>query len=226
MARRSSTEKGHKSTERAKGWLYSVINPLIDGLAGEAELVAGGHLTWRFYSQELERIGPLRFYLAHDAHHALRDYQAVQPEAGRLFEHDERLEETRLAAIAAHAALLGDPEFLAAVETARHEHELAAPGDKPTGAFPPERLADLVAERVINATRTVPPGYTDRDFFNAHGPKLAEHAVKLEELARLTRAKEILLSVDRQLIDWLQNESLRICGEYGISAVPLTALAR
>jgi hypothetical protein len=56
----NSLHRRRKGVERAKAWIYSVLNPLMEDLRAENKLLAKQNLTWRSQTAEMEFIVPTR----------------------------------------------------------------------------------------------------------------------------------------------------------------------
>ncbi len=62
MAMASASKLGRYS-QRVGAWMVSVVNPAIDSLRREAELLAKGNISWRYFSKQCEYIRPIRQYI-------------------------------------------------------------------------------------------------------------------------------------------------------------------
>ncbi len=63
-----------RGSRRVEGWVYEVINPILDVLPGEIALLDAGNVTWRFLQRRLEFIRPIAEYLTPDGLHILHDF--------------------------------------------------------------------------------------------------------------------------------------------------------
>jgi hypothetical protein len=205
---------------RAASWVYDVINVLIDALGVEATLLRRGDSSWRFYNEQLEHIRPLNAYLTRNAQHILRDFLLARPEVGTaLMQHDDLRASLEAAATAAARASLAETDLRAKVEDARKRYLLRHPKDVPTGAFTAEKLADLVAEHLVNEVEALPANYTDAVFWKEHGLELSG-VVSTPALQALRRARQALLSYDQGAIEWLKEYSYSLCQQFDIPAAP------
>ncbi len=209
---------------RAEGWLYWVINPLLDAISGEFDVLRRGGLSYRFYNERLEFIRPISEYLdPPGGRHVLRDYRRAIGEPARRFDlHDAIVVSARDAAIAAHKALVVRAEFQDEVERRLAQFETSHPGapNYPGGAFPRERFADLVAERVVNEVRRIAPDHTDAEFWREHGEALLASATGAE-FESLAFEKRRLMICDLELSRWLEAESARLCADFDLPAAPV-----
>src|SRR5713226_2826837 len=96
---RSQTIRPKKQSRRVAAWIYVVINPVVDSLGRELELLNSGNLTWRSYSGRCEVIRTIQEYV--DPLQWPNYYDFLSEHAGLkdgFTIHDSRLE--RLSAVA------------------------------------------------------------------------------------------------------------------------------
>jgi len=100
--------------DRAKSWVWVVVNPWIDILDFELSRLGSRQVSWRWRSRRLERLKPLRNQMIHGAGLLLDDLSREKP-AVRVWEqeHDGGLAEIENHAAATFDALLGDGVFRA-----------------------------------------------------------------------------------------------------------------
>ncbi len=205
---------------RAASWVYDVINVFIDALEMEVALLRRGNTSWRFYNQQLEHIRPLSAYLTRDAQHILRDFLNARPAAvERLQRHDDLRSRLEAAATAAAKQVLAESDLRARVEDARKRYLLKYPNDVPTGAYPAERHAELVAEHLINDVKDLPVQYTDAVFWKEHGADFFS-VMSTPACHELQKLRQALLSYDEDLVRWLADYSFSLCQEFDIPAAP------
>lgn len=209
--------------ERARGWLYWVVNTLLEGIHGELDVVASGSVSFRFYSGRLEHVRPVRSYLSHpSAVHALRDFRrALGPATARLEEHDEAVDLVTACAVAMLDDLTRRPSFLAQVDECLALYATTHPSDPyPGGAFSKERFPSHVAERLVNNVRRGLQGHTDQDFWDEFGERLRAQRVG-PSVEALDRARDDLLVRNFDMQSWLEMQSDVLCSIYDLSAAPL-----
>ena len=96
--------------ERRKAWIYSVINPLLEGLRIEATFLARENWTFRRYNRELEFIRPARILVGHVSLPNLEDLEKSKPDTQKVIERREaQREKLRDACRAAFDTLAAEP---------------------------------------------------------------------------------------------------------------------
>lgn len=213
-------------SRRVEGWVYEVINPLLDAMHIEMAFLERGNVTWRFLSRSLEHIRSLDAYLPRQGLHILRDFQrANRGVQKRLSRHDELVEALAQAALHAHDWLVGSADFRQRVEHNLAEFMRADPeAAHPGGALSPEQFPDLVAEHVVNQTAQLPPHHTDSRFWDRFGVSFLEFKSG-PPFRSLDAARTSLLEYDRTLVDWLEKKSFDLCERYDIPAAPIPSLS-
>ncbi len=146
--------------ERTKAWIYSVINPLLDGLRIEASFLAKRNWTFRRYDRGLEFIRPSRGFVDYQSLPNWEDFTTSNPHVQeRLVRRDERREELRRACEAAFDYLVAIPGFkqkvsdsfdIFAAETPAGTTHLVQPNVKPH---------EVIAELVVNNVKELPDHY-------------------------------------------------------------------
>lgn len=102
---------------RVEAWIYGVINPLAEALEREVTLAGLHRPTYRWRTESLERILPLRGYLSRGAVLILEDLVSQRPEFKRWEnDHDASVEVLRRSAHRAFEALVNAPDFRSLVE--------------------------------------------------------------------------------------------------------------
>ena len=98
--------------ERRKAWIYSVINPLLEGLRIEATFLARENWTFRRYNRELEFIRPVPILVGHVSLPNLEDLENSKPDTQKVIERREaQREKLRDACRAAFDTLAANPDF-------------------------------------------------------------------------------------------------------------------
>lgn len=207
-----------KQSPRAASWVYDVINAFIEALEAETSFLRVGDATWRFYNSQLELLRPLKAYLSREAQHIHRDLLNARPEVGkRLAPHDAMRAQLEAAASSAAQDVLTGSDLRAKVDDARQRYAASHPADIPTGAFPQEKLADLVAEHLVNNAVDLSPRHTDAVFWREHRHEFLGYA-KRPSFDLLAAHREALLAFNESVIEWLANYSFALCDEFDIPA--------
>ena len=211
------------SSPRVASWVYAVVNVYIDAFTAEAVFLQRGNATWRFYNRQLEHIRPSTAYLSHNGLHILRDMAREQSEVeARLHQHDALRMELQDVASRTFDVLVGNVILKSTVEDAMKHYRLREPNAKPTGAFPAEKMIDLVAEHLINSIQDLPTHHTDSDFWRLYRDQFAAVSVDMKELAN---SKTTFLHFVQATRSWLEDLSLELCRKYDIPAAPSGSIA-
>lgn|SRR5574337_399700 len=210
-----------KGSPRVAAWIHEVINPLLESLPLEISFLQSGNTTWRYYSGRPEYLRPIEGYLTPQGRFILIDFCRANRDAKkRLTRHDRLLEYLIGAAVAAHASLMNREDFVRrARERLGEFRQIASGGDYPGGAILEVDFPKLVAERVVNSIKEVPPHYSDAKFWERHGAEFLDFGSG-PEFERLRTARNTLLKHDQALYEWLGKTSFRLCEEYDVPAAP------
>jgi len=111
MVRKVSNQPKRYS-QRVAAWIYTVINPVWEGLQREIELLERGNATWRYYSKRCEFIRPIQEYIESTQWPNYSDFLVEYPEFKDSFgSHDATLEAVNNSADALFGWLLSFPQF-------------------------------------------------------------------------------------------------------------------
>jgi hypothetical protein len=153
--------------ERAKAWVYTVINPLREGLQIEAAFLTRKNWTFRPYNKELEFIRPLQSYVEFQSRPNWEDFMAANPAIKRQVDsREQKREQFRKKCEAA----LGHLDRVAAFRNKADECLRRYKAERPEAIWPGEPAREeqfhrLVAERLINNIQEVLPHYGDSEFW-------------------------------------------------------------
>lgn len=216
-----------RGSRRVEGWVFEVINPILDALPGEIALLDAGNVTWRFLQRRLEFIRPIAEYLTPDGLHILRDFGRAHADVpGHVKEHDRLVDALTRSAAHAHERLLAREDFRASLSEFLTEYwRRFVDAEKPWGAFSEDQFPALVAEHVVNRTREIPSHHTDSKFWQVFGARLLsfDDDPAFEEL---DASRKSLANFDRRFAEWLEDKRFALCEEYDIPAAPLSVWTR
>jgi hypothetical protein len=140
-----------RGTERRKAWIYSVINPILEGLRIEATFLAKGNWTFRRYNQDLEFIRPVPILVGYKERPNFEDFMGSNPKAKKEIDHrDAQREELRDACRAAFDSLAANPDFQRKVSESFQAVEAETPGETSRFMYPAVKPHEVVAEAVVN----------------------------------------------------------------------------
>src|SRR5207249_2333500 len=160
-----------RGSRRVEGWVYEVINPVLDTLPTEISFLERGNLTWRFLSRNLEHVRPLEEYLSPQGSHILRDFKSADRSVTQQFhKHDSILDTIVGSANTVYDALIKRDDFQRQVGACLNQFMEGPPRlEFPGGEFLRDKFPGLVAEHVINNVTQVPSYHTDSLFWERFG---------------------------------------------------------
>jgi len=205
---------------RVQSWIRTVLNPLIEAVEYELQLLGRGSLTWRFHARRSEHLGPIGAYVS-DSRRALEDLLRARPKIEPpLVEHDRLLGVAVQQAGRAFDSLISSPDFVTQVNAKLTEFGTGQHrGARPSGAYEPDKMPDLVAERVVNNDDAmVGRRYTDAEFWNTNRAAFMAMAVG-PEFEGLRSAIEALRQHDVNLLDQLKDWHFELVEEYDVEPV-------
>ena len=167
-----------------RAWLDTVINPLLRGLDSERTLLQRENWTWRFEQQGLLSLVPLRSFISFDALDNLQQFLDLGPIRGEtarrlkdeMEKHDEQVRHLRNACQKLHMALRESDELRRPYDRMASEHKIPLrPGqtfDSLFGAYQRENHLDVLAEDIVNGTRSVPSYFSTAPLWQVYGDEL------------------------------------------------------
>jgi hypothetical protein len=137
--------------ERRKAWIYSVINPLLEGLRIEAAFLGRENWTFRRYNRDLEFIRPVRILIGYKSIPNLDDLTNSKPATQKAIERrDAQRDKLRDACRTAFDALAASPDFQRKVSDALQIVESETPGETSRLIHPAVKAHEVIAELVVN----------------------------------------------------------------------------
>ena len=157
------TEKPGK--ERCKAWIYSVINPLLEGLRIEASFLGRRNWTFRRYNRDLEFIRPLEAYVDYQSRPNWEDFIVSNPAIEEMVEdRGARREDLRKACNTAFEDLARVTDFRQKVEECLDALAKETP-DRDVSPFHPNvEPHEGVAEIIVNNIAELPYHYGPHRF--------------------------------------------------------------
>jgi hypothetical protein len=218
-------------SRRVEAWIYTVLNPLIDAMQRETQLLQQGNLTWRFHSKRSEFIRPTLEYIVSAYLPNLDDFLAEHPTfRDRFDEHDDALSEAEGRARTVFEILLSSPLFQRQVKefADRYESQFASSQPHyPSLLLMKDDLPKYVAEYLINRVDALPNHYTVHKFWRefAREFELSSHEFgqpkQRQSSAALGEAVDTLSEISMRLRRELESHRLFLCRKYDIPAAPV-----
>jgi hypothetical protein len=204
-------------------WFDTVINPLLDALEVESDLLQKKNWTWQFQADGLESIRHIIGHVALDARPNLELFGQLNPEVAVLLEkHDKAVDKLSRNCAELQAALQScsrlrelylkytSPKYLATI------HRTVA---DLFGAYPQSQHTALLAQYMVNNTPDLPEYYYTAPFWNKYRKiflmLLSMSTVRTRSTAVNAAGLQLLRDVDR-LILILRKTRLRLALKYDV----------
>ena len=217
------------SSRRVESWIYAIINPLLEQLEGEIEVLQAGDLTFDHRLKKLQLIRRLRDHLASSYRPIYDDMLEGAVASGSVNvaqlarTRDETRDGLEASARRLHETLLASESLRARLRDAVARYR--KPGrPEPWGAWPEEELPELVASLLTNNRIAFRPESLTHDFWRDHGESLRrlldEDASLHERRERVRAHRERLLAADRELQSGLVKLRADLCEKHDLTAAP------
>jgi hypothetical protein len=165
MAMETQTTRPGK--ERCKAWIYSVINPLLNGLEIEKSFLAKRNWTFRRYNRDLEFLRPFRAFVDYQSRPNWDDFVASNPTVrGRVEQREARREELRKACNAAFEGLVKVTDFQRKVSECLNAFLKETSSDRASIFNPNIEPHQGVAEIIVNNIAELPDHYGPHLFWS------------------------------------------------------------
>jgi len=204
--------------ERFKAWVYTVINPVLEGLRIESGFLQKGNWTFRFHSGELEFVRPVAAYVEFPSQPNLEDFLESNPEDKRIMaSRDQSREALRAKCQEALAFLTGQGTFRQKVSSCAEQFK---------GDFQTEVADKLVAELIVNNIRSQPEHYRTFRFWSRYGEELMAFRTG-EIFQQADRAGEQLAENNKQVSARLRETRKQLAEAHDVPFAPYqNSLAR
>jgi hypothetical protein len=218
--------KPGRGSERVKAWVYTILNPVIDSLRRETELLKSGNLSWRVHSRRCEYIRPIAELIDANQQPNLEDFLVEHPTFGdRFTQHDSALAGLEQATTESVQLLLKAPSFQGQVRKCLEHYEGMLPFNPthPDLRELPGKIAEYIAEFIANNSRSLPRHYTLYAFWKEYAETFQEYFEGFTETKHHNvRGKTLeLLRISEQLSVDLEALRLTLVREYDIPAAPI-----
>jgi len=212
---------------RVQAWVYAILNPVIEGVRRELQLIEKGNLSWRFYSKKCEYIRPVVEYIDANQSPNYEDFLADGMNEGfksGIDVHDNAVFTVEAAATTLFDGLMRSALFLNEVKKAFDEYKLRA-HDKPQYPDPDSIERDLpkyVAQYLINRTDLLPGHYLIHKFWEEFRSRFDLSAYQLRESFQAFKLSiHTLKDTSQGLLAALEKHRYGLCSTYDIPAAPI-----
>lgn len=222
MVRKVSNEPKRHS-QRVAAWIYTVINPVWEGLQREIELLERGNATWRYFSKRCELIRPVQEYVDSTQWPNYSDFLVENPGFKDSFRsHDEALQALNNSADILFGWLLSFAQFNDKLELCVKDYADRRASDPlaPDLANSNEELRKSAAEYLINNIQNLPQHYTFSKFWALASSRMFELA-NLNNFEPLRSAAGRLKNISQHLKADLEDHRLSLSRKYDLPAAPI-----
>lgn len=241
MSKRISSKKKNIKVGRniVRAWFDTVINPLLNELKKEEQLLKDNNWTWRFLSNRLESIRPIQDMISYQAMDNLEQFTEFYPSIKEFIaEHDEGVSKLLIECEDLHRILAESPLLLELYKKITSPESLANLGkiskwgreltirDIFGSNYEKDHLETL-AEYIVNKTHLLPAYYGTSPLWNKHRDEfiaLLNKPVIRDYYARTVKAGETLLETVRELINELKKIRSDLSLEHDLPYVSATTL--
>jgi len=214
----------HIGPNIVRAWFDTVINPVLDGLEIERDLLRKKNWTWQFQPGGLESIRHITVYVAPEARPNLELFLQLNPAVALIGKaHDKAVDELSRACAELQTALQNSPRLRAlylqftSPESLEKMHRTVA---DLFGAYPQSNHLALLAQYIVNNTAELPDYYYTAPLWNKYRKAwlalLSLPAVRSRSDAVSSAGAGLLRQVDR-LILLLSRTRLRLSLEHDVA---------
>lgn len=205
--------------ERFKAWVYTVINPVLEGLRIESAFLSKKNWTFRFRSEDLEFVRPVDVYVEFPSQPNLEDFLESNPDdkqamAGR----DQSREVLREKCRKALAYLSGQEAFRQKVSSCWRLFTSADQFEEVVN-MREEEFHKLVAERIVNNISNLPEYYSDSRFWSRFKDELMQFRMG-EILQEADQAGAQLQRSNDEVSARLRDTRKRLAEKYDVPFAP------
>jgi hypothetical protein len=219
----ASRVKPGRGSERVKAWVYAILNPVIDSLCRETDLLRGGNLSWRAYKKRCEYIHPINELIDTSHRPILDDFLAEDSTVrDRFGEHDSALAKLEEIAGKFFQLLVQSSSFQQQVAECLNGYQ----SKRASNPVLPElldmrsRIPEYVAEFIINNAESLPRQYTMYSFWEEYRHQFSQF--KRDGTFNAVRdAAGSLWETSERLKRDLESRRLELVREYDIPAAPI-----
>lgn len=214
-----------RHSKRVAAWIYTVVNPIWEGLEREIELLERGNATWRYFSRRCEFIRPVQEYVDSTQWPNYFDFfkeeENVQFENG-FHSHDEALVALNNSADALFGWLLSFPPFNQKLESSVTKYQERHASDSIAMAWDlmNDELRKSAAEYLINNIRVLPAHYSYSKFWAEASDNMFE-LTRMNDFEPFRRALGRMKSISQPLKAALEDHRLGLSRKYDLPAAPI-----
>lgn len=227
MSGNVQTVNPHQS-RRVAAWIYTVINPIVESLGRELELLEKGNSTWRSGTNRCEYIRNIQEYVDSKQWPNYKDFLADNDLFHKTFAlHDADLEKINSEARTIYKGLLTLDQFSVAVETLldAYENQRAAGGQHwPSYNLVRKELINEAAQHVVNNVEFLPNHYTYSFFWNFACKSLLDFRDQ-PQFTPLHQAQASLKEISSGLRGALEEHRLSLSRKYDVPAAPVPGIS-
>jgi|SRR5208283_761907 len=217
-----------RQERRVAAWIYVVINPIVEALVRELELLDKGNLTWRSTTKKCEYIRTIQEYVDSRQWPNYKDFLVENGLFQKTFAtHDADLDKVNSAAGIVYRWLLNWDQFSVTVTGLLDAYENQRPvsGDnRPSYNLDRKELINETAQHVVNNIDFLPRHYTYSFFWNFACKNLLQFR-GLPEFKVLYQAQAELKEISLSLREALEDHRLSLSRKFDVPAAPVPGVS-
>lgn len=221
---KSIDRRPKKHSKRVEAWIYTVMNPVVECLQREMELLETWNLSWRYYSQRCEFIRPVQEYVDSAQWPNYSDFLQENQEFKERFQfHDGGLEALNNSASALFGALISNPQFLQVVESSSQGYEEVRKRDQLALDIMrmKQDISQYAAEYLINNYRALPVHYNLAKFWEIASDRMQAFRRSSNLFDPMQECALALKDESQRLSSDLEHHRLGFARSFDIPAAPV-----
>jgi hypothetical protein len=217
-----------RQERRVAAWIYVVINPIVEALARELDLLERGNLTWRFTTKKCEYVRTIQEYVDSRQWPNFKDFLVENGLFQKTFsEHDKDLDSLNVKAGSVYDWLVNWDQFSVTLRglVGTYESQRTGAGQAwPSYEQVRQELAAEAAQYVINNVDVLPSHYTYSFFWNFASRQLLQFR-GLPEFRPILSAQAQLKEISLALRDGLEEYRLMLSRKHDVPAAPVPGIS-
>jgi len=220
-------EAPKQRSRRVAAWIYAVINPVLESLDRESDLLDRGNLTWRSSTQSCQYVLPIQSYVESGQWPNYYDFLAEHSSFRGVFErHDDAVRKVNSHASAVYKWLVDWDEFSNTLGKLRDRYKQKGASPAASSLFLVMTHEDLIresAEHLINNVTSLPSHFITADFWNSEAQELLQFR-NLPTFRPLAIYVSELVKNSARVRKHLEAYRLRLSRKYDVPAAPIPGL--
>lgn len=216
-------QEPHIGPNNVRAWFDTVINPVLEALEVERDLLRKKNWTWQFQPGGLESIRHITAHIAPEARPNLEFFMQLNPAIELILKaHDKSVDDLSRACAELQTALQNSSrlrELYTKFTSPKSIVRLKRTAADLFGAYPQSHHLALLAQYIVNNTAELPDYYYTAPLWNKYRrlllALLSTSAIRSRNEAVVAAGAKLLGRVDRSIL-LLRRTRLRLSLEYDV----------